>query len=167
MAHIASVTALHPGACMKTRLALTADERTLMDTLLERARSCEHRWVLSERTDLRAYSDWQRAQMAMNAAGELVLWRVLELELPARLRVLRNGEFTRLTVHEVHVEPHERVSDALLWYAAGLEHDEFGRETRIVRRVRIDDACVWTDRAPRLVEAAQLPRPVQSLALRA
>lgn len=150
---------------MKARLALTADERTLMDTLLERSRSCEHRWVLSEHADLRAYSDWQRAQMAMNAAGELVLWRVLGLELPARLRVLRNGEFTRLTVHEVHVEPLGPACDTLLWYAAGLEHDEFGRETRIVCRVRIDDACVWTDRAPRLVEAAQMPRPTESLAL--
>lgn len=154
----ASITPLHDAARGCLQLALRPDESTRLASLLARARLHLQRWLLTDRTDLAQHANWQRAQLAMNALAELVLWRVLDAQLPVRLRVLREGRFTRLTALEAHVEPLDHESDALAWYVAGLEHDEFGRPTRVVCRARIDGALVWTDERPApAASAAALP----------
>jgi hypothetical protein len=155
MSNAVSITTLPSVARSRVQPTLLADEATRLASLLAQARVHEQRWLFSERTDLTAHAAWQRAQLAMNALAELVLWRVLDVQLPARLRVMRDNGFVRLTALEVHVEPLDHESDALAWYVAGLEHDEWGRPTRTVCRARVDDAFVWTDEHPAPAASAE------------
>lgn len=167
--HIASIVSFRqaPYSSGPVRIQLTREESQQIGGLLARSRHEHAAWILSDHNDRGAHAAWLRAQHALNVVAEHVLERTLDLAMPSRLRVLRNGILTRLHAVEAQIESLSFADDAisLAWFVAGRELNEYGLPTGEVCRVRIDGAQLWADEPPPALESAarvvRMPRPQQ------
>jgi hypothetical protein len=100
-------------------------------------------WQASGRADIDAQAASQRMRLARDTVAELALWHSFELELPARLRIVRDALDVRLDAIELHVESVRAFDERLAWFVVGRRVMPGGVRLRALESFRLDAARVW------------------------